>query len=89
MLAASGVLVPTEVLTSGGRIDMEVYFPKRIYVVELKCNQSARKAIAQIKEKKYFEKHLNSGRKILLLGINFSTKARRITDWRLEILESM
>ena len=74
MLAASGVLVPTEVFTSGGRIDMEVYFPKLLYVVELKCNQSAEQAIAQIKAKKYFEKHLQRGRKILLLGINFNTR---------------
>ncbi|MEK7728439.1 MAG: AAA family ATPase [candidate division KSB1 bacterium] len=84
MVAASGVLVQTEVLTSRGRIDMEVYFPERVYIVELKCNQSAEQAIAQIKAKKYFEKHLSSGKKILLLGINFSTQERCITEWRLE-----
>jgi hypothetical protein len=84
MLAASGVLVPSEVLTSHGRIDMEVYFPDKVYIVELKCNQSAEQAIAQIKAKKYFEKHLHGGRKILLLGLNFSTQERRIAEWRLE-----
>jgi hypothetical protein len=84
MLAASGVLVPTEVLTSHGRIDMEVHFSDKVYIVELKCNQSAAQAIAQIKEKKYFEKHLHGGRKILLLGVNFSTEQRRITEWRVE-----
>jgi hypothetical protein len=87
MLAASGVLVPTEVLASHGRIDMEVYFPDKIYIVELKCNQSAEQAIAQIKEKKYFEKHLHSGKKILLLGVNFSTEERRITEWRIETID--
>jgi hypothetical protein len=86
MLSASGVLVQTEPLTSIGRIDMEVYFPDKIYIVELKCNQSAEQAIAQIKEKKYFEKHLHSGRKIILLGINFSTAERRITEWRVEVI---
>jgi hypothetical protein len=84
MLSASGVLVQTEPLTSIGRIDMEVHFPDKVYIVELKCNQSAELAIAQIKEKKYFEKHLHGGRKILLLGINFSTKERRIAEWRVE-----
>ncbi|MGH7450263.1 MAG: AAA family ATPase [bacterium] len=89
MLSASGVLVQTEPLTSIGRIDMEVHFPDKIYIVELKCNQSAEQAIAQIKEKKYFEKHLHGGRKILLLGINFSNKERRITEWRVEeVVES-
>lgn len=84
MLSASGVLVPTEVLTVRGRVDMEVYFPEKIYVVELKCNQSAEQALAQIKAKKYFEKHVQSGKKILLLGVNFSTQERRISDWRVE-----
>ncbi len=84
MLGASGVLVQTEVLTSQGRIDMEVYFPERIYIVELKCNQSSEQAIAQIKAKKYFERHAQSGKKIFLLGINFSTAERRIVDWLLE-----
>jgi hypothetical protein len=84
MLSASGALAPTEVLASRGRIDMEVHFPEKIYIVELKCNQSAEQAIAQIKARKYFEKHLHSGKKILLLGINFSTGERRIENWRME-----
>ncbi len=88
MLSASGALAPTEVLTSRGRIDMEVHFPEKIYIVELKCNQSARRAIAQIKQKKYFEEHLHGGKKIMLLGINFNTRERRITDWRVEGVES-
>jgi hypothetical protein len=88
MLAASGVLVHTEVLTSRGRIDMEAHFRDRIYIVELKCNQSAEQAIAQIKKKKYFEKHLQSGKKILLLGINFSTPEKRIAGWQMEEIKS-
>jgi len=86
MLSASGVLVPTEVLNAWGRVDLEVHFPEKIYIVELKCNQSAEQAIAQIKAKKYFEKHLHTGRKILLLGINFSTSERRIKDWLVEVV---
>jgi len=88
MLSASGVLVHTEALNIRGRVDMEVHFPDKIYIVELKCNQSAKKAIAQIKAKKYFEKYLHGGKKILLLGINFSTRERRITDWRVEVIDA-
>ncbi|MCI0618047.1 PD-(D/E)XK nuclease domain-containing protein [bacterium] len=48
--------------------------------------------IAQIKAKKYFEKHLSrqgrDGRKILLLGINFNTQERRIEDWRVEAVQT-
>jgi hypothetical protein len=88
MLSASGVLVHTEVLNIRGRVDMEVHFQDKIYIVESKCNQSAKKAIAQIKAKRYFEKYLQSNKKILLLGINFSTRQRRIEDWRMEAVQT-
>ncbi len=88
MLSASGVLVHTEALTSHGRIDMAVEFEDKAYIVELKCNQSAEAAIRQIHDKRYYDKYVQSGRKVFLLGINFSTKERAITDWRVEALNS-
>jgi len=84
MVAASGVLVYSEVLSSHGRMDMAVEFKDKVFIIELKCNQSAEQAIRQISEKRYHEKYLQSGRKIYLLGINFNTKEKAITDWRLE-----
>jgi len=84
MVAASGVLVHSEVLNAHGRMDMAVAFKDKVFVIELKCNQSAETAIRQIREKRYHEKYLQSGRKIYLLGINFNTKEKAITDWRLE-----
>ena len=89
MLSASGVDVQTEVLTSVGRIDMEVYFEDKIYIIELKCNQESEEAIKQIKSNKYYEKHLSANKKILLMGINFSSVERRISDWKLEEMESI
>jgi hypothetical protein len=86
MVAASGVLVQTEPLSSRGRMDIAVEFKDKVYVVELKCNQSAAEAIRQIREKRYHEKYLQSGRKIFLLGINFDTRERAIKDWCLETL---
>jgi hypothetical protein len=84
MVAASGALVLTEPLSSLGRMDIAVEFKDKVYVIELKCNQSADAAIRQIREKRYHEKYLQSGRRIHLLGINFSTAERRIVDWRME-----
>jgi len=88
MLSASGVLVLTEVLTSKGRTDIAVEFSDKVYVIELKCNQNADKAIAQIKEKNYADKYRASGREIYLVGINFDTSVREITDWKTEKLTS-
>ncbi|MGP8322210.1 MAG: AAA family ATPase [Methanosarcinaceae archaeon] len=84
MLSASGVLVHTEVLSARGQVDIEVHFEDKVYIIELKCNQAAEKAIAQIRSKRYHEKHLQDNRQIILMGINFSTEERRITDWKLE-----
>ncbi len=87
MLSASGVQVFTEILTSQGRIDMAVEFPDKVYIIELKCNQTAAKAIEQIKDHNYADRYLPSGRQIYLIGINFSTSERCITDWKWEQLD--
>lgn len=84
MLSAAGVQVQTEQLTSKGRIDIALEFPDKIYIIELKCNQNAAKAIEQIKEKKYADKYRLSGREIYLVGINFDTSVRAIADWKME-----
>jgi hypothetical protein len=84
MLSAAGVQVHTEMLTSQGRIDIVLEFPDKVYIIELKCNQSAARAIEQIKEKKYADKYRPSGREIYLVGINFDTSVREITDWKME-----
>jgi len=84
MLSAAGVHVHSEILTSQGRIDIVLEFPDKVYIIELKCNQSAARAIEQIKAKKYADKYRISGREIYLVGINFDTSVREITDWTTE-----
>jgi hypothetical protein len=87
MLSASGVLVLTEPLSSHGRVDIAVEFKDKVYIVELKCNQSSEEALRQIRAKRYHEKYAQSGRKVFLLGINFDTRERVLKDWRLEAWE--
>lgn len=83
--------VNVEVVTNKGRIDAVVKTPSHIYVIEFKRDESADKAIEQIKERGYFEKYRawnnDSSRSIHLLGINFSTEKRNIDDWKEEILK--
>jgi hypothetical protein len=84
MVAASGGQAQSSVLTARGRIDMVVTFPDKIYVVEFKCNQNARAAIRQIRRQGYAERYRGAGRKVLLLGINFSTQTRNVAGWAVE-----
>ena len=80
-----------EVLTNKGRIDAVVKTPEHVYVIEFKKDESAKKALEQIKDKGYYEQYKawsnNATRKVHLLGINFSTKERNITNWKEEILK--
>ncbi len=48
MLSASGALVQTEVLTNLGRLDIAVEFHDKVFVIELKRNQTSDKTISQI-----------------------------------------
>jgi hypothetical protein len=84
MLSASGVEVLTELLTSQGRMDIAVFFEDKIYIIELKCNQSAEIAVTQIKDKKYADKYKTQGKRIILVGINFDTEKRKLADWKME-----
>jgi hypothetical protein len=87
MVNAGGTPADMELLTSEGRIDMVVQLKDNVYIMEFKCNQSAEKAIEQIKERNYSSKFEVQGSKLYLVGINFDTEKRNITDWKYEIID--
>ncbi|MDM8538423.1 AAA family ATPase, partial [Desulfobacterales bacterium HSG17] len=84
MVCASGVNANSEVLTCDGRIDLAMEFPDKTYVIEFKCNQSADAALKQIRDKNYALKYRQSEKKIILMGINFDTEKRNISEWKLD-----
>jgi len=84
MVCASGVNANSEVLTCDGRIDLAVEFPDKVYVIEFKCNQSADAALGQIRKKEYALKFRQTGKKIFLMGINFDSEKRNISEWKLD-----
>ena len=76
-----------EDVTNKGRMDISVKVKDDLYyIIELKLDESAEKALKQIKEKRYYEKYEKKGNTIHLLGINFSSKERNIRDWKEEII---
>ncbi len=86
MVSASGIVAETEVLTAQGRIDMVVITNEFIYIFEFKCNQSAQKAIEQIKEKNYIEKYKSLNKDIIIIGINFDPKSKNIKEYKISTL---
>ncbi|MCP4398265.1 MAG: ATP-binding protein [bacterium] len=87
MMTASGADARSSVLTCKGRIDLAVFFPDKVYVIEFKCNQNADTAIQQIQDKGYAEKYRRSEEKIILIGINFSTEKKNLAEWKIIPLE--
>ena len=87
MMNIVGADIIPESATNKGRIDSVLKCPGDIYIIEFKFNQSAEKAIEQIKEKKYYESYLDTNKKIHLLGINFSTEEKNILEWKDEVIK--
>lgn len=73
--------------TNEGRIDAVMETPDHVYVMEFKRDRSASEALAQIKEKRYFVKFLSSGKKITLVGVNFDSDRRTISEYLTESVE--
>ena len=80
-LSASGVDATSELLTSHGRIDLAVHFPDKVYVLEFKSGQSPAAALAQIAARGYAERYRASGRRVILVGINFDPATRNVGGW--------
>ncbi len=78
-----GLNADAEVKTSDGRIDIVVRTEEYLYIMELKYNGSAEEALRQIEEKDYALPWTIDGRKIIKIGINYSTDKRRIDEWKI------
>lgn len=81
--ALLGEYVQVERTTSNGRIDLIIQTKEFIYIFELKVNADADVALRQIDEKGYARPFEGDSRKLLKIGVNFSTATRRIEDWKI------
>ena len=79
-----GLETETESATSDGSIDITIKTDDFIYVIELKYDGSSEQALRQIEEKKYDRKFQMDGRKIIRIGVNFSSETRCIEDWKID-----
>lgn len=80
-IKSMGFEVFVEQSTNKGRIDMVVFYPNSIFVVEFKVDGSD--ALAQIKTMNYQEQYLADGRDIYIVGLEFDTKEKNISrlEW--------
>ena len=80
-----GQRVEVERHTSNGRIDILIQTDEYVYIIELKRDKDPDNALDQIESKGYEWPFISfTDRKIFKIGINFSTRTRRIEDWKVE-----
>lgn len=83
LLKTLGINIVSEDETNIGRIDSVIEFDDVIYIIEFKTS-SPDIAIEQIKDKKYYEKYLTKGKKIVLVGVACNTSEKNISNWKYE-----
>lgn len=81
-----GFRVRTEVHSALGRCDMVIETGNYIYLIEFKLNKSGEEALKQIKASGYVHPFLADSREKVLIGANFSTEIRTLSDWVIEKL---
>jgi hypothetical protein len=81
-----GLYTKAEFHTSNGRVDMTIETADYVYIFEFKYNDTAEEAMEQIKNKNYAQPFMASGKKIVLIGANFSGETRNIGKYLIEYL---
>ena len=86
-LQSLGFHIIGEDVTNKGRIDLTIIMDNAIYIIEFKVD-SKQNALQQIKEKKYYEKYINYSKDIYLVGIDFDTNDKNISNFEWEKYQS-
>ncbi len=81
-----GLDVQSEVSTARGRADSIVEFDDKVYCFEFKLDRSAQEALEQLKSRGYADRYRNSGKKIILIGVNFSSEKREVDEFAVEVV---
>ena len=76
-----GISITAESKTNQGRIDAVATNEDFVFVFEFKLDKSKETALEQIKNRDYYRRYMNSGKKIFLVGVNFDMELGQIQDW--------
>ena len=79
-----GGFINVEEESSHGRADVVITLPSTVYVMELKFDGSADAALRQIDDKGYLIPYSADGKRLVKVGVNYSSEERTITEWRIE-----
>ncbi len=84
-----GLNTTAEDCSNVGRMDLTVQFNQQVFIIEFKVvelDTTPGSALAQIQQKRYFEKYQGEGRRIYLIGVEFSRDTRNVVGFEWEAL---
>lgn len=82
-----GFTVRTEVHSAKGRCDMQILTADYVYIFEFKIDGTPKEAMDQILNNGYAVPFEADPRTIYLIGANFSTEIRTLTDWKIKKIQ--
>lgn len=82
LLGGSGCILLTEKTQAVGRVDAVLEFRDYVYIFEFKLDGSASEALRQIEEKNYAQPYLNDPRKVICIGVDFSSETMTVKEWK-------
>ena len=66
---------------SYGRVDCTLEMEDYVYIFEFKMDGTAQEALEQIEKTGYAKPYLADKRKVICIGVNFSSVTRTVEDW--------
>ena len=78
-----GLNLQTQVTQAKGRVDMVVWLPDAIYIMEFKMRGTATAALNQIDKNHYAAPYMSDPRPKIKIGIRFTTQKHTITSWKI------
>lgn len=78
-----GLELQTQVTQAKGRVDMVVWLPDAIYILEFKMRGTATAALNQIDKNHYDAPYMSDPRPKVKIGIRFTTQKHTITSWKI------
>ena len=70
---------------SYGRVDCTLEMEEYVYIFEFKMDGTAQEALEQIEKMGYAKPYLTDTRKVICIGVNFSSTTRTVEEW--EVLQ--
>ncbi len=84
LLKSQAMQVVAEERQADGQADVVAVHPCGVYIFELKVDESADAALAQIRERRYDAPYRAESRPVWLVGLSFDRKTRRLADAKAE-----